>query len=98
MERSYKWQEYYIGIIRYGSVSRLITLSHDMFINLIMTTSHFVLNNPDSKVEYIIEYIKDIIDENEYKKFSNISQSNIDKISDNLFKNIIKKTGAKKEK
>merc|ERR1712173_287603 len=67
IEKSYKWQEYYIGIIRYGSVSRLITLSHDMFINLIMITSHFVLNNPDSKIEYVIEYIKEMIDKKEYK-------------------------------
>ena len=97
MEKSYKWEEYYIGIVRYGSVSRLVTLSHDRFIQLIMTTSHFVLNNPDSKVEYVIDFIKEIIDDKEYKKFSKITEKDIERVSSNLFKNLIKKTGSKKE-
>ena len=58
------------GIIRYGSVSRLLTLSDGDFIDLIMTKSGFVLNDPEEKVKYVIEYLLEEINNSDLKKFT----------------------------
>ena len=54
MNKTYVFNKYDNGIIRYGSVSRLLTLSDGDFIDLIMTKSGFVLNDPEEKVKYVI--------------------------------------------
>ena len=91
MNKTYVFNKYDNGIIRYGSVSRLLTLSDGDFIDLIMTKSGFVLNDPEEKVKYVIEYLLEEINNTDLKKFR-INESDINKMSNDLFNRLKSKT------